>query len=214
MFSLTLPKHADLQAASRLVAKRSLLPVMTRTEWAMLAGFGVVAAVMSTLLDFRLRLPGHAILRAVFPMAAGLAAVPRRGGGTVMGLSAGLASTLLQTSGLTGHGLGVGAFTSLLAIGPCLDVALWGARNGWQIWLSFTLSGVAANGLAFVTRGIAKKSAAMPLSFDDWLHRAPLSYLTCGLVAGLLSGMVWFAFGQPEHKGESPDALVPPRDLP
>jgi hypothetical protein len=69
--------------------------------------------------DFNLQIPGHAILRAVLPMAIGLALVPRKNGGTVMGVAA-----------LGGELPGLGACTSLALLGPMLDLALRSSAAG------------------------------------------------------------------------------------
>ena len=81
----------------------------------------VVAAVSASYLELLRQVPGHAILRSVLPMALGLACVPRRGAGCVMGGTALGTATCL---GLFGHGPGVGNLTSLALTGPLLDLAL------------------------------------------------------------------------------------------
>ena len=120
------------------VRQQSRLPSITNTqervlplELAILLSAGFLAAAASIVVDLgtlkamlgiHLKTPGHAIVRAVFPMAFGLAAAPRRGAGCVMGGSAVVSMTLFQWSGF--GSVGFGAMTSLFATGPCLDVAV------------------------------------------------------------------------------------------
>ncbi len=88
MPAISLALHEGLWEGSRLRKLTSPGERSRTLEVVFLVGCGVTAAVASIYLDFRLRIPGHAILRAIFPMVMGLAVVPRRGAGTVMGLSA------------------------------------------------------------------------------------------------------------------------------
>jgi hypothetical protein len=162
-------------------------------EVLLLLGAGALAAAATTFLDMGLRIPGHAIVRAVFPMAFGFALVPRRMAGSMMGIGAALSAALLQTAGARGPGFG--AMTSLVLTGPLLDLALWQARRGWRLYLGFALAGLGSNLLAMAVRGGAKAGgldgpAARPLF--DWLPQAVASYSLCGLIAGLISAAVWF----------------------
>lgn len=195
MPTLRLPRHTELTAASRLAVLTSPSEVASAREFVLLALAGVTAAFCSTFLDLNVKVPGHAVLRSVFPMALGLALAPRKGGGVVMGLSAGVTVLAMRLGLLTGHGPGLGAMTSLLACGPLLDAALWRARAGWQLWLGFAAAGLGANVIAFLVRGGAKAGGGHgAATLPAWLQVAPLTYAACGLAAGLLSGMVWFAY--------------------
>jgi len=195
MRSVVLSVHPGLAGNSRI-------PALTRegqrselTAMIILLGAGVGAALTTVLLDFSLRFPGHAILRAVFPMALGLAFAPRRMGGMVMG-SAALGSVMVLKVGGWGT-LGMGAMTSLLLTGPFLDAALWRARKGWRLYLAFIVAGLAANVAALTIRAGSKfvgfdHLAARPLA--AWWFQAVGTYALCGIVAGLLSAVVWFRF--------------------
>ncbi len=159
----------------------------------MLLGAGVGAALSSVFLDISLRMPGHAILRAVFPMALGLALAPRRMGGLVMGAGA-MGTVLVIKAGGLGV-VGVGALTSLALTGPLLDVALWRARRGWRLYMAFALAGLGSNLAALAVRGGTKyvglnHVASWPLA--AWLPRATVSYAVCGVLAGLISATIWF----------------------
>jgi hypothetical protein len=205
--ALPLPLHRELLASSRVAGWSSPADRLRFAELAVLVGAGVTAAVAVAYLDFSLRVPGHAILRAVLPMALGLSLAPRRLGGVVMGASACTTVMLLKAAG--GRGPGLGALTSLCALGPVLDVALWRCRSGWPVYLSFALAGWGTNLLAFAIRGAGKMSGfdglrMRPLS--DWLTIAPWSYSLCGLVAGFLSAALWFRLrvGRDAGRAEEP----------
>ena len=198
--------HEGLSEGSRLGRLASPGDQIRTAEFVFLAGCGFVAAVASGYLDFRLRIPGHAILRAVFPMALGLALVPRRGSGTVMGASALLTGLGLQTLFPTG-GLSLGALTSLTLTGPLLDLSLRCARGGLRLYAGFALAGMCANLVAFLIRGGAKALGlehlgARPLS--EWALQAGITYAVCGLLAGLISGVIWFQTTRPRDRSEEP----------
>lgn len=155
---------------------------------------GVASALAVTTLEFKLKLPGHSILRAVFPMAFGLALVPRVGAGTVMGIGAATASILMTMAGWGERGLG--AVTSLYLIGPCLDLAVCRAKSGRWIYLSLVSAGLMANLAAMAVQVTAKsmgwKVQGMGKSLAEWLPWAAITYPLCGILAGLLSAVVWF----------------------
>ena len=186
--------HTTLADSSRLRAITSPDERTKAWELVFLVACGSAAAAASVYLDFRLRIPGHAIIRAVFPMIMGLAFVPRRGAGTIMGVSA-LAASLGLRAVAPGTGFSLGALTSLVLTGPLLDLCIQRARVGWRLYLGFALAGLSANLVAFAVRGGTKLFAvehlgARPLSV--WLRHASFSYVICGLLAGLISGLVWF----------------------
>src|SRR5215470_5155154 len=136
MFAAALRVHDGLRTAGRVPALARPGRALSVAEVAILLLIGAAAAVATATLDFSLRIPGHAIIRSVFPMALGLALVPRRLAGSLMAASA-AATTLALRAG--GHGVGAGAVTSLCLTGPFLDLALLGARQGWRLYLGFLL---------------------------------------------------------------------------
>jgi len=182
------------------LANNSRLPALSRPgqrfqtrELLLLLFAGITAALATTFLDFGLRIPGHAIIRAVFPMALGMAAVPRQMAGSIMGVGA-LATAATVSAG-THAGLGVGALTSLSLTGPFLDFALWRAQKGWRLYLGFALAGLGANLAALAVRAGTKligfdSARGRPLA--EWWTTAAPSYAICGIVAGLVSAAVWF----------------------
>jgi hypothetical protein len=150
------------------------------------------------LIDFNLRLPGHAILRSVFPMALGIALVPRVGAGWILGIGAWIGVPCLLAIGATEKGWG--AITSLCLTGPLLDVALRRVRTGWRVPLAFALAGLASNLGAMamqVTLKLAGFGGGGGRRFDDWLMTAALTYPSFGLLAGLVSAAAWFHLRTP-----------------
>jgi hypothetical protein len=186
--------HRGLLTLRRLPAVSSPEGAITAMEVMLLVSCGAVAAAATSLLDFNLRLPGHAILRAVFPMALGLALVPRQTAGTVMGASS--LATVLILGMVRGHGAGAGAITSLALTGPLLDVALWGADRGWRLYLGFVAAGLGSNIAALLVQALFKSAEATGVggrrAAIEWWASAPISYPVCGILAGALSAAVWF----------------------
>ena len=172
----------------------------------MLLSFGVLATLCMALLDLSLRIPGNAILRAVFPMALGLALVPRQCAGSVMGLGALASATVLKAGGM--GGLGFGALTSLALTGPLLDLGLWRAAEGWRLYAGFIVAGLGSNLAALLVRGGTKllgleHLAARPAV--EWWPVAVGTYALCGALAGLLSAVVWFRFSADRRKSIRPE---------
>lgn len=154
---------------------------------------GVFAALIAHGVELNLRISGHAILKSVLPVTLGLALAPRRMTGMLIGAGTVAGSFLARAGGLAS--IGVGASTSLLLLGPCLDAALWRTSPGRGVVLRCAVAGLATNLGAFAMRG-GKKLAGWdglgmkPLS--AWLTWAPLTYAACGLIAGLLAGLICF----------------------
>jgi len=201
--------HPGLAGASRLPAARQAGHPLQWAEVLVLLGAGVTAALACVLLDHDFGVPGHKIIRVVLPMAFGLAMAPRRAAGLVMGASALGSGLALKVGGAPG--LGPGALVSLTLTGPLLDLALWRVRRGWRLYLGFALAGLGANLAALAVRVGPKLALAVrvgpklagvdhaigkPLAV--WLARASITYPVCGLLAGLLSALLWFQFSAPE----------------
>lgn len=179
-----------LAASSRFAAAGARVAGGRAAAASLLLLFGAGAGLASALLDFDLRTPGHAVLRSVVPMAAGLAFVPRRGGATLMALAA--AATVASLGG--GRDVaGPGALTSLVLLGPVLDLALRRARSGRGVFLAFMAAGLATNAAAFAVR-LADKFAAPEVTrpVAAWWPRAAASYALCGLAAGAVAAAICF----------------------
>ena len=198
MSASLLPQHPGLFSTTRLRQLATDATGATVRDWLLLAAFGVLAACSSTFLDLGIkRIPGHAILRVVFPMALGLALVPRRGAGCVMGGTAAITAGVFQLAGFRGEAVGLGAFTSLTATGPLLDWTLRRANSGWRQYVAFSLAGLASNLLALGVRGGAKAigwEAAGRRPLGEWLSQAVGTYVLCGIIAGFISSIVLFSF--------------------
>jgi len=185
-----------LAASTRLAGAAARIGASPLAEAAVLLSLGALSSVLTMAVDFDLRVPGHAILRAVFPLALGLALVPRRNAGFVAGLGA-LGGVFL--AGGRGAPLGAGAMASLVLTGPLLDLAVRRARSGRGVYLGLVLGGVGANLLAFGAR-LAVKMAGEPgkRPLATWWPEALVTYALCGAVAGLVGAAVWFRFRERE----------------
>jgi hypothetical protein len=188
----SLSPHAPLAESSRVGSAAARLAASPLAEIALLLLLGAASSYLTLSIDMDLRIPGHSIVRAVFPLALGLALVPRRNAGFVAGLGALLGAVAI---GGWPSPLGPGALTSLALTGPILDLAVRGARTCRGVYAGLALGGLAANLVAFGVRLAAKMSGETgrrPLS--SWWPEAIVTYSICGAVAGLLGALVWFRF--------------------
>ena len=192
MLSIAFATRTNLRVASRLPAWSQQARIST-AELALLLACGALAAVAVGMLQMRIALPGHAILRAVIPMALGLAMVPRRSAGTVM--SCGAAMTALAMQAVSVGNFQPAALLGVLALGPVLDAVLVGRPTGWRLYARFSAGGALANLAAFAVRfGIAWLGwePAHSRGIAPFWSMALVSFLLCGLVAGLVSAAFWF----------------------
>ena len=190
MLTVLLGWHPGLASAGRVPHVPATGRVLGVAEVAVLLLCGAGAALISAYARLSLGIPGHAIIRSVFPMALGLALVPRRGAGFCMGSGALATVFCLRFLGLPQSG--VGATTSLVLTGPLLDIALMGAASGWRLYLGFVSAGLVSNLVALVVRGGAKELLPLPLAgrpFAEWLAQAAFTYPLCGALAGLISSL-------------------------
>lgn len=194
MSSWALSVHPGLRAGSRLPALSREESSVRISEWTVWLAMGIAAACASALPDWNLRVPGHAILRSVFPMALGLSLAPRRGAGGVMGVFACATALSLRFSGKAE--VGFGALTSLTLTGPLMDVALWKARTGWRLYAGIIVAGLSSNLIAMGIKATEKLlmggGGGGKRSFGAWLAQAAWTYPLCGVLAGLLSAVIWF----------------------
>lgn len=188
-----MPMNPSLAEARRLPLPGSASGGVALAELALLVGMGAMAAVLSVVVD-GWKIPGSNMLQSVLPMAAGLALVPRRASGAVMGTSAVLTS--LAIAGFGGVHITPSTFIRLFLLGACLDVAAAAVARRGSVWLWFVLAGLAANMLGFGFKMACAQfgweglgGARWPFSF--WPARAA-SFAVCGAIAGGLSGMIFF----------------------
>jgi hypothetical protein len=201
--------NAALKATSRLRSLASDQATANLRDWLILTAAGVTAACASTFIKLDLRIPGHAILQVVFPTVLGLALAPRRLAGAVMGGAAAVTAGTLRWAGFGGDGLSLGALTSLVATGPLLDYSLRRPRTGWRLYVSFAAAGLASNLLALAVRGTAKAVGWEHLGgrpMTSWLPQAVVTYTICGLLAGLISGAIWFSASRKVSLSSEEDA--------
>lgn len=194
MSSWALGVHPGLRAGSRLPALSREESSVRLSEWTVWLTMGVAAACASALPDWNLRIPGHAILRSVLPMALGLSLAPRRGAGGVMGVIACVTALGLRFSGKAE--VGFGALTSLSLTGPLLDIALWKARAGWRLYTGIIFAGLSSNliamGIKVTEKLVMSGGGGGKRSFGVWLAQAAWTYPLCGALAGLFSAVIWF----------------------
>ena len=199
--------NQPLSERSRFRRSGASVSVIWPSDTFILAGCGFAAAAITGMIDLNLRLPGHAILKVVLPLSLGMSLVPRRGAGLGMAASAGI--TLGAMSLLGGTGVGPGAATSLLLLGPLMDVAAHRVRPGCRLYAAFGVAGLSANLGAFLIRGATKASGggwAGTRLLHDWLSVAPISYAICGLVAGFVSAAIFFGTGDPKSAATDAEA--------
>ena len=172
---------AEVRHASRLT---TWLPSdrVAVADYALALVAGLTAACAVALIDLAIRVPRHAILKATLPIAAGFALAPRRFAGGAM--ATGAIGGLWGLNALFGLGIGMGATTSLVVLGPLMELMFWGSRAGWPLYLRLAGAGVLANLCAFAIRGGGKATGFDALkmrSLDSWLTVAPWTYPICGL---------------------------------
>ena len=173
---------------------------ISAVEVAMLLTCGAASAATIAFVKLSLGIPGHSIVLAALPMALGMSLAPRRLAGSVMSAGA-LTTASLLVAGGAGR-FGSGAFTSLLLLGPMMDVAMSRARSGWRVYAALVLAGVATNLLALVSRA-APKLIGIDIGrpFDSWWLQASITYTLSGVVAGLFGALSWFHFNdRTEHR--------------
>lgn len=198
MSTSVLPPQKQLAAFSRMVSIRRAVwaPTPSALHWTevlFLIGCGLLASTAVLALEFKLRLPGHSILRVIFPMAFGFAMVPRVGAGTTMGAGAIGGAFVAYQLQLTERGYG--SLTSLVLTGPLLDFALRRAQSGFQVYARLIAAGLASNVVAMLVQVIAKSlrlEAGGGKGIASWLPMAALTYPLFGIAAGLISAAVWF----------------------
>ncbi len=185
--------HDGLASARRISMVRFHEHV-SAVEMLLLLLCGAAAAAATGFIRLGLRIPGHAIILAVIPMALGYALTPRRLAGLVMSAGAFGTATAFSLAGLTRYG--TGAIISLSVTGLVMDLALARARNGWRLYLGMILAGTGANLLALTSRG-ASKLLGLDFGggmrpFADWWSQAAVTYTLSGAVAGLIGALCCF----------------------
>jgi len=186
--------HEGLLAGTRVPPIATERARISTAELLLLFLCGAAAASATGFIRLGLRVPGHAIVLAVIPMALGLSLAPRRLAGFVMSAGAFGTASAMSLAGV-GH-YGTGAVISLCLAGPVMDFALARVRSGRGIYLGLVLAGMAANLLALASRGASKllglDVAGAMRPFDSWWSQALVTYTLSGVVAGLIAAVCCF----------------------
>lgn len=188
--------NSRLAESSRWLSRRQRAGANATLEVALLVGLGILAALATSLGGNMLRVPGHAILRGTLPLVLGISLAPRRTAGSLMSASAALTFALM--AGLGFRLPQAAAATGLLCLGPALDLALGSATSGWKLYARFAAAGLAANLVAFAVRigtALAGAEASGSRGMLSFWPAALLGFALCGLLAGLISGALWFRSG-------------------
>ena len=192
MLATAFATRTNLKDASRFPTWSRAARV-SAAEVALLLACGALAAFAIGAFHLQIRVPGHAILRGVIPMAFGLALVPRRSSGMVMSVGAGIAAAAMSW-GQIGR-FPPAAILSVVTLGPILDLTLAGAPRGWRLYARFIVAGALTNLLAFGMRfgtALAGWEFRGSRQFTEfWLSALP-SFVLCGALAGLISAALWF----------------------
>ena len=191
MYLLELPMHKSLHSRSRLRLLSGVERPISVSELLVLVSLGSVAAGLATFWDMGLKLPGHAILRVSFPMMLGMALVPRRGSGTMLSAVALITTVVFHCLGWGTPGLG--ALTSLSLFGVITDFVMGRTGTGSGILSRFALVGFLTNLAAFAIRGGSRLANVAGSAKASWWFYAPFTYALCGILSGMICGMLWFS---------------------
>ena len=206
MFRNLFTVEPALATSIRLPALGHVDQPIQKLELATLILMGAAAAASSHFIDLNLRIPGHAIVRVIFPLALGMALVPRKGAGSTMGLVA-----AVLTMGFTGARVGsagLGAMTSLLLCGIVLDAVVARTRSGWPLYVGLGVAGLCVNMVAFSVKAGSKLMGLGGMGggggggggWEVWFPRAVVTYPLSGLAAGLVCACIFFRFRRSDHR--------------
>ena len=197
----TLPRHEALAEQRRWPWGQAV--DVSLADWGVLSLCGFAASMLSLMeWDPFKGFPGHAILRAVLPLGCGMMFVPRRGAGTAMGLFAAL--TAFGHMLVYGAG-GAGSLTSLIVLGPLLDISLLPVKKGRGAYFAFVAAGILANLAALLAQGIVKFNWPRGNKpFEVWLLTAGWTYPLFGLLAGLIAAAICFRWTDNANRKHAP----------
>jgi hypothetical protein len=196
--------HDGLAAAGRIPSAARIHERISTLEILLLLICGSTSALAVELIRLGLRLPGHAIVLAMIPMALGLSLAPRRSAGFIMSAGAFSTEIILSLTGMVHYGSG--SFVSLCLLGPIMDLILAKARSGWRLYSGLVLAGFITNLLALSSRGAAKLLGldfAGTRPFGLWWGQAIITYSLCGAVAGLIAAICFFSLRHKRNEAEN-----------
>ena len=185
--------HEGLAAAGRIPSAARVRDHISASELAILIICGAISASAVSFVRLGLRLPGHAIVLAMIPMALGLALAPRRFSGSIMSASAFGTASIIGLLGMVKPG--AGSFVSLCLLGPVIDLVLARFRSGWRLYVGMILAGISTNVMALFSRSMSKLlglDLGSMRPFDTWWTQAIITYSLCGAIAGLIGAICFF----------------------
>jgi hypothetical protein len=184
--------HDGLATAGRIPPVTRVREHVSAAEMIILILCGAAAASAVSFIKLGLRLPGHAIVVAMIPLALGFGLAPRRLSGFVMSGAALSTAAVFTIAGLAQYG--TGPFVSLCLIGPVADLALSRAWNGWRLYLGLIVAGVATNLMALMSRTAGRVLGVDPSwrPFGSWMIQALVTYSLSGALAGLIGAICFF----------------------
>lgn len=184
-----MPRVASLTTARRFGGVASPSDRLANNELAILLFAGVVSALASAIIR-GWGIPGSTVVQGVLPMAAGLAFVPRRGAGILMGGSAIVSGMLFMQLGV-GHN-NPSALVRLALLGMCLDAGPARLSRDSLIWVWFVLAGLSANLLGLGAKYVMGLMGLEGLMSTGHLFYRAVSYGICGALAGGISAVIFF----------------------
>lgn len=187
--TILMPTVPSLTSVRRFGGITSTSDRPNASSIAILMMAGVAAALASALIR-GWGIPGSTVLQGVLPMAGGLAFVPRRGAGLLMGCSAAVSGMMFMQLGV-GHN-NPSALARLALLGVCLEAGPARLSRESLVWMWFVLAGLAANLLGLGAKylmGLVGLEGLMSLASTPF---RVLSYAVCGAVAGGLSAAIFF----------------------
>lgn len=184
--------HQGLATAGRIPSVTRAHEHVSAAEMLVLICCGAAATSAISFIKLGLRLPGHAIVLAMVPLALGFALAPRRLSGFIMSGAALSTAAVFTAAGLAQYG--TGSFVSLCLMGPITDLALSKARSGWRLYLGLIAAGVVTNFLALMSRTAGRLLGVDPSwrPFGSWLSQAIVTYSLSGALAGLIGALCFF----------------------
>ena len=184
--------HQGLATAGRIPSVARVREHVSAAEMLVLIFCGAAAASAISFIKLGIRIPGHAIVLAMVPLALGFALAPRRLSGFIMSGAALSTAAVFTAAGLAQYG--TGSFVSLCLMGPITDLALSKARSGWRLYLGLIAAGVVTNFLALMSRTAGRLLGVDPSwrPFGSWLSQAIVTYSLSGALAGLIGALCFF----------------------
>jgi hypothetical protein len=195
--------HDGLATAGRIPSVTRMREHISAAEMIMLIACGAAATSAISFIKLGLRLPGHAIVLAMVPLALGFALAPRRLSGFIMSGAALSTAAVFTIGGLAQYG--TGSFVSLCLMGPVTDLALTKARSGWRLYAGLIAAGLATNILALMSRTAGRLLGLDPSfrPFSSWITQALVTYSLSGALAGLIGAICFFHLRNRSKSDES-----------